>query len=253
MACAPQRPVPAPRAAATWRSSAAMPQYARSAWRCRGDARRSSARRRPASSRSPAIRRATAKSRSSSTCKRDEADFWYLGCIDATLWWLIAVRLLDRAASPRRPLARTLAPEVERAIGWLACQEHQRFFLLQQNEASDWADIMPRSGFVLYTQRAVVSRQAALRLAACRAKRTATSTSSSIRSRRRSPSTGARGCSRTTSQTQARNRDLYLELRQLLVLRRRRRHVRQRARRAVRSRGRRGRAPHVARARCAPA
>ena len=30
-------------------------------------------------------------------------------------------------------------------------QEHQRFFLLQQNEASDWADIMPRSGFVLYT------------------------------------------------------------------------------------------------------
>ena len=25
------------------------------------------------------------------------------------------------------------------------------FFLLQQNEASDWADIMPRSGFVLYT------------------------------------------------------------------------------------------------------
>jgi len=33
----------------------------------------------------------------------------------------------------------------------LLAQEHQRFFLLQQNEASDWADIMPRSGFVLYT------------------------------------------------------------------------------------------------------
>ena len=29
--------------------------------------------------------------------------------------------------------------------------EHQRFFLLQQNEATDWADIMPRSGFVLYS------------------------------------------------------------------------------------------------------
>ena len=36
-------------------------------------------------------------------------------------------------------------------LQWLLAQEHQRFFLLQQNEASDWADIMPRSGFVLYT------------------------------------------------------------------------------------------------------
>jgi len=45
----------------------------------------------------------------------DEADFWYLGCIDATLWWLIAIALLDRhpsAAAPptprrqRRPRAR---------------------------------------------------------------------------------------------------------------------------------------------------
>jgi len=40
---------------------------------------------------------------------------------------------------------------VRKALNWLACQEHQRFFLLQQNEASDCADIMPRSGFVLYT------------------------------------------------------------------------------------------------------
>ncbi|HKY01951.1 MAG TPA: hypothetical protein VJM53_05315, partial [Burkholderiales bacterium] len=24
-----------------------------------------------------------------------EADFWYLGCIDATLWWLIALAVLD--------------------------------------------------------------------------------------------------------------------------------------------------------------
>ena len=38
-------------------------------------------------------------------------------------------------------------------IQWLLAQEHQRFFLLQQNEASDWADIMPRSGFVLYIER----------------------------------------------------------------------------------------------------
>jgi glycogen debranching enzyme len=80
--------------------------------------------------------------------KRAEADFWYLGCIDATAWWLVAVAALDR---PGRRLRRRWARAIARAIHWLECQEHQRFFLLQQNEASDWADIMPRSGFVLYT------------------------------------------------------------------------------------------------------
>jgi hypothetical protein len=81
---------------------------------------------------------------------RDEADFWYLGCIDATLWWLAALAWLDRD-DPARNLRGALEREVRAAIGWLEAQEHQRFFLLQQNEASDWADIMPRSGFVLYT------------------------------------------------------------------------------------------------------
>lgn len=82
--------------------------------------------------------------------RRAEADFWYLGCIDATLWWLVALAVLDRL-QPAGRLRRRFAAQIRKAIGWLACQEHQRFFLLQQNEASDWADIMPRSGFVLYT------------------------------------------------------------------------------------------------------
>ncbi len=82
--------------------------------------------------------------------RRREADFWYLGCIDSTLWWLIAIALLDAwGAAPG--LRRRHAGAIRRALGWLQAQEHQRFFLLQQNEASDWADIMPRSGFVLYT------------------------------------------------------------------------------------------------------
>lgn len=77
-----------------------------------------------------------------------EADFWYLGCIDSTLWWLLALDFLDR----RPPAARAKrSRRIELALQWLLAQEHQRFFLLQQNEASDWADIMPRSGFVLYT------------------------------------------------------------------------------------------------------
>ncbi len=79
-----------------------------------------------------------------------DADFWYLGCIDATLWWLLAVDHVRRV-SPIAGVRERWQPNIERAIGWLQAQEHQRFFLLQQNEASDWADIMPRSGFVLYT------------------------------------------------------------------------------------------------------
>ena len=58
---------------------------------------------------------------------------------------------LSRRPRPGRRAAAGLAPNVAKAIQWLEAQEHQRFFLLQQNEASDWADIMPRSGFVLYT------------------------------------------------------------------------------------------------------
>lgn len=79
-----------------------------------------------------------------------EVDFWYTGCIDASLWWLIAVSFFARSV-PGDPLSEELAPRTALALRWLECQEHQAWYLLQQNEASDWADIMPRSGFVLYT------------------------------------------------------------------------------------------------------
>jgi glycogen debranching enzyme len=82
--------------------------------------------------------------------QKQEADFWYLGCIDSTLWWLVALWCLDRRGNTRG-LRRKYAKHIELALQWLLAQEHQRFFLLQQNEASDWADVMPRSGFVLYT------------------------------------------------------------------------------------------------------
>ncbi|MDM0046059.1 glycoside hydrolase 100 family protein [Variovorax dokdonensis] len=77
-----------------------------------------------------------------------DADFWYLGCIDATLWWLIAVDHVRRRGGVD---ATRWDDNIQRAIAWLLAQEHQHFRLLQQNEASDWADIMPRSGYVLYT------------------------------------------------------------------------------------------------------
>jgi len=90
-----------------------------------------------------------------------DADFWYLGCIDATLWWLIAVDHVRRHGAVG---ATHWAPQAARAIRWLLAQEHQHFRLLQQNEASDWADIMPRSGYVLYTNAlwAEVKRRFAL-------------------------------------------------------------------------------------------
>ncbi|MGJ7500163.1 amylo-alpha-1,6-glucosidase [Variovorax sp. ZT5P49] len=77
-----------------------------------------------------------------------DADFWYLGCIDATLWWLIAV---DHVRRHGQVGLSHWSSEVSRAVDWLLAQEHQHFRLLQQNEASDWADIMPRSGYVLYS------------------------------------------------------------------------------------------------------
>jgi len=79
--------------------------------------------------------------------QRQEADFWYLGCIDSTLWWLIALALLDRRRSPGG-LPAAICERVSLAIQWLLAQEHQRFFLLRAKRSQRWADIMPRSGFV---------------------------------------------------------------------------------------------------------
>jgi glycogen debranching enzyme len=79
-----------------------------------------------------------------------EVDFWYSGCIDATLWWLIAVYIYN-LFFPEERVSEQLRAPIDHALNWLFCQEHQGLFLLQQNEASDWADIMPRSGFVLYS------------------------------------------------------------------------------------------------------
>lgn len=81
----------------------------------------------------------------------EQTDFWYIGCIDATLWWLIAIKYFDRYCGEKNQLEEKLSSAINRAIIWLLCHEHQKFYLLEQNEASDWADIMPRSGYVLYT------------------------------------------------------------------------------------------------------
>ena len=58
---------------------------------------------------------------------RQEADFWYLGCIDSTLWWLIATAFLDARGLPRNLRARFKQP-IRLGVQWLLAQEHQRLF-----------------------------------------------------------------------------------------------------------------------------
>ncbi len=77
-------------------------------------------------------------------------NFWRMGCIDATLWWLIAIKYYEHYTGDKKFILQ-LKNKIKKAIIWLSCQEHPIDKLLIQNEASDWADIMPRSGRVLYT------------------------------------------------------------------------------------------------------
>ena len=84
------------------------------------------------------------------------ADFWRLGSIDATLRWLIAVDFYDKNTADKK-FKRSLNAErpsgekIKKAINWLYCQENENDNILIQTEASDWADLMPRNGKVLYT------------------------------------------------------------------------------------------------------
>jgi glycogen debranching enzyme len=80
----------------------------------------------------------------------DYVDFWRIGSIDATLWWLIALDFYHRNTKDKK-LKKSLDKKVKLAFSWLNCQKHPQDELLIQNEASDWADIFPRSGKVLYS------------------------------------------------------------------------------------------------------
>lgn len=81
--------------------------------------------------------------------EKKQADFWYSSCLDSTLWWLIAIKFVEQNTKVK--LSKKLSKQIKLALNWLNCQEHPGFYLLQQNENSDWADYMPRSGFVLYS------------------------------------------------------------------------------------------------------
>ena len=71
-----------------------MPPFARSAWRVSGN-RRLERRGRRGLETLAAYQAPNGQIPKFVAPERREADFWYLGCIDSTLWWLIALALLD--------------------------------------------------------------------------------------------------------------------------------------------------------------
>ena len=76
--------------------------------------------------------------------------FYYLGSIDSTLWWLIAVDFYNKHTSDKA-LKLELGEKTTKALTWLFYQDTNNDGLLEQGEASDWADYMPNNGIVLYT------------------------------------------------------------------------------------------------------
>jgi len=74
-------------------------------------------------------------------------DFWRMGTTDSTLWWLIAMDNLKK--NNETAFVKKFAKNIDKALIFLRAWEHPTFSLLVQLEASDWADLMPRSGYVL--------------------------------------------------------------------------------------------------------
>jgi glycogen debranching enzyme len=82
--------------------------------------------------------------------KKKTMEFWFMANVDGTLWWLIALDFYDRYGRDKKLRVR-LNKNVHKAITWLRYQTGGTTNLLEQSEAGDWADIMPRSGHVLYS------------------------------------------------------------------------------------------------------
>ena len=81
---------------------------------------------------------------------KKEVLFYYMGDKDSTLWWLVALDFYNRASGDRT-LKKRLAKKADRALTWLFYQDQNNCGLIEQCEASDWEDLMPDNGSVLYT------------------------------------------------------------------------------------------------------
>lgn len=80
----------------------------------------------------------------------DMARWWSPGAADSTLWWCIAFLLYKQTVNDNTFFEK-YKDRLERAFTWLTYQDTNNDSLIEQGEASDWADEMPRMGTVLYT------------------------------------------------------------------------------------------------------
>lgn len=80
-----------------------------------------------------------------------KASFWYTNSVDSTLWWLITAKYYDKYSGEKIKLNKQLTEKINKALNWCLARENQSFYLIEQNQNSDWADLMPRSGYVLYS------------------------------------------------------------------------------------------------------
>lgn len=72
------------------------------------------------------------------------------GTIDSTVWWCIAFLLYYQKTNDKA-FYEKFKPHFLKACLWLRYQDRNQDYLLEQGEAADWADEMPRHGTVLYT------------------------------------------------------------------------------------------------------
>ena len=138
-----------------------------------------------------------------------EADFWYLGCIDATLWWLIALRFLDTAL-PGSDLTIRLDSKVRSALKWLACQEHPHFGAARTERGERLGGHHAAVRIRPVYQCTVVSRQSVYSSSWMRIRPTQASINCSSRSRTSRPDDVAGSSLAQYARERARRRDLYL-------------------------------------------
>jgi len=80
---------------------------------------------------------------------KKEVLFYYMGDKDSTLWWLLAIDFYSKYSGDKK-LKKKLEKNIKKALTWLFYQDQNNCGLLEQCEASDWADLMPSNGNVLY-------------------------------------------------------------------------------------------------------
>lgn len=80
---------------------------------------------------------------------KKETYFYFTNTLDGTPWWIIA-SLIFAKHSPTL-LDKNYREALEAAIYWLAHLANPQNGLISQDDSQDWADCLPRHGYVLYT------------------------------------------------------------------------------------------------------